>query len=188
MEMIKIANNANNANNANKSNVKFVVGDVRNIKLNQRFDSVISLFHVASYQTENLDFKTYLETAFQHLKPGGLFVFDFWYGPAVITDKPTVRKKEFENDLLKITRISTPQLFPNKNIVDVNFNVQIDNKVDSSKKNINERHRMRYLFLPEIINFANQIGFSILDSFDWMTHKELSFDSWNGVVILERGK
>ena len=179
-EMIKIAKSAN------KYNVKFILGDVRNINLNEKFDVVISLFHVASYQTENLDFKKYLETAFNHLKAGGLFVFDFWYGPGVITDKPTKRERNFENDLLEIKRISNPTLYPNKNTVDVNFDVQIKNKADLSIHNVIEIHKMRYFFMPEIINFANQIGFSVLDAFEWMTDKKLSFNSWNGIVVLKK--
>ena len=129
-EMIEIAESTN------KPNIEFVLGDVRNIDLNKKFDAVISLFHVASYQTENIDFIKYLETAFAHLITGGVFVFDFLYGPAVITDKPTVRKKEFENEFLKISRISNPKLFPNKNVVDVNFDIKIINKRDASIHNI----------------------------------------------------
>jgi SAM-dependent methyltransferase len=179
-EMIEIAESTN------KPNIEFVLGDIRNIDLNKKFDAVISLFHVASYQTENIDFITYLETAFTHLNTGGLFLFDFWYGPAVISDKPTFRKKEFENESLKITRISNPTLFPNKNVVDVNFDIKIINKTDASIHNIEETHKMRYFFLPEIINFAKQIGFSFQNSFEWMTNQDLSFDSWNGVVILKK--
>ena len=179
-EMIDIANSMK------MQKVTFVEGDVRKVKLKRTFDAVISLFHVASYQTENIDFENYLQTAFNHLNVGGLFIFDFWYGPGVISDKPTIRKKELENETLKITRISKPNLFPNNNMVDVNFEVQIENKIDSSTSNISEKHSMRYLFLPEIVNFAQRIGFSLLDSFEWMTDKELDFESWNGVVVLKK--
>ncbi len=50
-------------------NTEYFVGDVRNIKLNKKFDTVVSLFHGASYQNKNLDFENYLKTAYnQELK------------------------------------------------------------------------------------------------------------------------
>ncbi|MBW7859205.1 MAG: methyltransferase domain-containing protein [Leptonema sp. (in: Bacteria)] len=71
-------------------NANFTQGDVRSVQIDQTFDSVISLFHVASYQTTNDDIKSYLKTAAYHLKTGGVFLFDFWYGPAVYGQQPTV--------------------------------------------------------------------------------------------------
>lgn len=183
-EMIDIATSTSEG----KPNTEFVLGDVRTIKLKRKFDAVISLFHVASYQVENSDFKNYLETAYNHLDVGGLFIFDFWYGPGVLTDKPTSRTKAFENQLLKVMRTSKPRLYPNNNSVDVDFDVQIYNKGDASTKTINETHKMRYLFLPEILNFADQIGFSVLDTFEWMTNEDLSLESWYGVVVLKKIK
>lgn len=168
------------------SSTEFILSDVRNLSLNKKFDSVLSLFHVANYQTENIDLMQYFQTAYKHLNEGGLFVFDFWYGPAVLSEKPEIRTKVFENELMKIDRKSTPKLFPNKNIVEVNFDVEMLDKTNSTKSKIHESHKMRYLFLPEIIEYANQTGFSIVDSFKWMTDNELSFESWYGLVILKK--
>ena len=71
----------------------FSQGDIRDIRLNRRFDAVISLFHVISYQTANDDVFSTFQTAREHLNPGGIFIFDIWYGPAVLTDRPAVRIK-----------------------------------------------------------------------------------------------
>jgi SAM-dependent methyltransferase len=179
-QMIEIANKNKN------QYTDFLQADVRNVELNQKFDAVISLFHVASYQISNQDFENYLNTAYKHLKKGGLFIFDFWYGAAVLTDRPTLRVKRLENDSLKITRISEPVLHSNINSVDVNFEVLIEDKLNSKIEKIHEIHNMRYWFMPEIELFAKKMNFSILDSFQWLTEKELTFESWNGIVILKK--
>ena len=70
------------------SKIKFAVSDVRSVRLNSKFDSVISLFHVASYQTSNFDILSMFETASTHLKSNGIFIFDCWYGPAVLSNPP----------------------------------------------------------------------------------------------------
>ena len=54
----------------------------------ETFDAVISLFHVVSYQSSNQDLQDCFATAKHHLRRGGVFVFDCWYGPAVLNDLP----------------------------------------------------------------------------------------------------
>ena len=43
-----------------------------------------------NYLTETSDMKTGFANAVRRLKPGGLFIFDTWYGPAVLSDLPKV--------------------------------------------------------------------------------------------------
>ena len=68
-------------------------GDARSVRLGKQFDAVVSLFHVMSYQNTEEDALAVLETAREHLKPGGLFFFDFWHGPGVLRDLPARRER-----------------------------------------------------------------------------------------------
>ena len=74
--MIDIANSQNKL-----ENTSYEVGDVRTYRINKLFDVVISLFHVASYQSSNSDLEDMFLTAATHLIPGGVLtttqVFDF---------------------------------------------------------------------------------------------------------------
>ena len=63
---------------------KALNGDIRDISLDRKFDAVISLFHVISYQITNKDLDLVFENVWKHLNKGGLFLFDFWYSPAVL--------------------------------------------------------------------------------------------------------
>ncbi len=161
----------------------FQVGDVRNIQLENRFDAVISLFHVASYQTTNSDLLNYFATARKHLNENGVFIFDFWYGSAVLTDRPTVRIKKKETNEISVIRLTQPEMFPNENKINVNFETLIEDKQTKQIERITETHTMRYLFLPELELLLNQTGFKIESSFQWLTAQPLGFESWYGVVV-----
>ena len=96
-------------------------GDIRQIKLGEKFDSVISLFHVISYQTTNESLLSVFKTAFESLKDNGLFLFDVWYAPAVIHQKPSIRIKKIKTQSSYITRIAEPELMVNNNLVNVKY-------------------------------------------------------------------
>jgi len=164
-------------------NVNFLQGDIRYIRLNKLFDVAVSLFHVISYQKTNNDIKAAFETAKAHVAKDGLFIFDCWYGPAVLTDKPSIRVKRLENDVIKLSRKSKPEMHPNENYVDVIFDVDIMDKKTRIHNTIKEIHTMRYLFFPEIEMFATNAGFNILHFEEWMSGKTPHLNSWNVVFI-----
>jgi SAM-dependent methyltransferase len=166
---------------------KSTVGDIRKIKLDRSFDVILSLFHVISYQTTNEDLKSTFENAAYHLKQGGGFIFDVWYGPAVISIKPTVRVKTINAMGIKLTRIAKPVLYEDKNIVDVNYTLFIENVADNSFQKINEKHTIRYFTTPEIMLFLNQYGFELIHSEEWLTGNMPSINTW-GVCYLTRKK
>ena len=174
------------AKNQNIEKAEFVEGDVRTINLNKEFDAVISLFHVASYQTKNDDFDKFLQTAYKHLKKDGIFVFDFWYGAAVLSDNPVVRVKRMENENLKVTRIAEPEILFNENIVDVNFEIIIESKQNNQAETIKEQHKMRYWFLPELEMFLEKNNFEIEKELSWFTNDKLNQNSWYGVIIARK--
>lgn len=164
----------------------FETGDIRTFSIDKSFDIVLSLFHVISYQTKNSDILKSFNTVSKHLKSGGIFIFDCWYGPGVLSDKPYIRNKKFENDELIINRHSTPQIYPTKNQVDVNFDIKIINKQTGKYENIQEIHKMRYLFNPEIEQFLKMHDLKLLISEEWLTSNEPDFNSWYVTFICER--
>lgn len=169
------------------SRLKFSQGDIRTIRLEQQFDTVLSLFHVMSYQTTNEDLLAALATAKSHLKPGGILIFDCWYGPAVLSDRPIVRIKRLEDEEISVVRIAQPTMYPNENLVDVNYQVFIKQKSTGSVEELQETHRMRYLFKPEVSLLFSQSGFEYVESLEWMTNREPGFDTW-GVYFVARAR
>lgn len=165
--------------------LSFGHGDARTVRTGDRYDVVISLFHVISYQSTNADLDATFETASIHLGRGGVFLFDFWYGPAVLTQKPEVRVKHLEDEKIKVTRIAEPVMHVNENVVDVNYTVFIEVKATGKVEQVRETHKMRYLFLPELDRYGSS-AFVERASFAWMSNAPLDAQSWAGLQILER--
>lgn len=165
--------------------LSFSLGDVRAVRTGETYDAVISLFHVMSYQTANDDLKAAFATAAEHLLSGGVFLFDFWYGPAVLTQKPGVRVRRLEDDEIKVTRIAEPVMHENMNVVDVNYTVFIEEKTTGKVQQVKETHAMRYLFLPEMRVFSAG-RFNMPLSHAWMSNEQLSVDAWAGFQLLLR--
>ncbi len=165
--------------------LQFTHSNIQELNFNQQFDVIVSLFHVMSYQNCNEELKKTFEVVKQHLKTNGIFIFDFWYGPAVLTDLPSTRIKRLENDKIKVTRIAEPTLFAQKNIVNVNYDVFIEDKKSNQIIQKNELHPMRYFFDTELQLICEQMGFIIEKKYKWMTLEHPSFESWNVVWIVK---
>jgi SAM-dependent methyltransferase len=160
------------------SQISFSHGDIRRHHIGDRFDAVVALFHVINYLPTNEDIKSAFECAKLHLNEGGIFLFDCWYGPAVLTDLPEVRIKRIENDKMNVVRIAEPNMVENSNLVDINYQVFIKNKLKDKLEIIEETHRLRYLFKPEVEYLLNEAGFELVESAEWLTGKNMGFNSW----------
>jgi len=165
--------------------LQFTHGDIRQVRLDQKFDVVLSLFHVISYQTTNEDLLAAFTTVKTHLKPGGIFVFDVWYGPAVLTELPTVRVKHLEDELIQVTRIAEPVIYPNENCVDVNYHVFIKDKNSGAVDELRETHTMRYLFKSEIEFLLSGLQMQLIDDQEWLTNQQPGLKTW-GVYFVVR--
>ncbi|PCJ55484.1 MAG: hypothetical protein COA79_20505 [Planctomycetota bacterium] len=163
----------------------FYHGNISDKKLNQTFDLIVSLYHVINYLQSELDLSKTFRNASDHLKSGGLFAFDFWYGPAVLLDHPKNLDKSFSKDNIEVLRNTTPVMDYNKNTVQVNFDfkILIDGVLEHE---FNESHLMKYLFFPEIEYHLTQNNFKILQCNSWMTTKPLSEDSWYGFILAKK--
>lgn len=166
--------------------IRFSQGDARSYRVGQAFDAVISLFHVLSYQVTDDDLGSMLETASAHLNVGGVFVFDFWYGPAVLWQRPTTRVKRLENGVISVVRIAEPKLHDADNVVDVNYTVFAQDHEDGRIEKLEETHRMRYFFLSELDSFLKNSGFTRLVAEEWLTGAPPSKETWGVTIVAKK--
>jgi len=185
-EMLSAANALRAADNSVSSALNFLKGDIRTVRLNRSFDVVISLFHVMSYQVTNDDLQAAIVAAKEHLAPDGIFIFDCWYGPAVLSDPPVVRVKRFENDQIRFVRIAEPTMHPNENRVDVHYQVIITHKETGRVEELLETHRMRYLFAPEVELFLREAGLNIMAVSEWMTGNMPDLSTWGVCFVVNK--
>lgn len=175
---------ANQSRHGITGQTEFVVGDVRTYRTGRVFGAVVSLFHVISYQKTNEDLVATFETAAHHLPRGGMFLFDCWYGPAVLTVPPKKRVKRVEDETITVTRTSRPLLDVRRNTAVIDYTVL----VESSDRELRDReiHHMRYLFEPEIEELFKRTGFEACDAHEWGTGRQLGTDTWSAAFLAKK--
>lgn len=162
-------------------NIEFAKGDLRDFRAGKTFDVVLALFHVISYQTSNDDLMAAMATAAIHLQPEGLFIFDCWYGPGVLSDPPLTRVRRLKGDDVSIVRIAEPDHHPNENCVDVHYEIIVEGS--RGLERIREVHPMRYLFSPEVDLLFKISGLRRLALLHWLKDDAPSLESWNACFI-----
>ncbi|MCQ4088802.1 class I SAM-dependent methyltransferase [Saccharibacillus sp. JS10] len=160
--------------------------DIRSFRTERKFDAVLSLFHVVSYQNSYNDLEKVLETAYLHLEDDSYFIFDCWHGPAVLSDPPVVRVKHMQDEHARITRIAEPKLLPSTNTVHVKYDVFIEDRSNGTIEKLDELHIMRYFFEEELSWIAQKKGFEILSCVEFETGKMPGTDTWNVIYVLKK--
>lgn len=162
------------------------LGDICRIHLGRKFNAVLSLFHVVSYQTTNSAVQNLFARAAEHLVDGGLFLFDVWYSPAVYAQRPAVRIKRLAEDGLEITRVAEPQMYPNENRVDVTYSIFAIESAKGLVHTLSEIHPMRHFSLPELDLYAATAGFERVCAEAFLTGAPPSEESWGLCLVLRK--
>lgn len=163
-------------------------GDIRKVQLDKKFNIVLSLYHVISYQTSNEDVLAAFKTAYDHLEEGGYFIFDVWYTPAVYSQKATPRIRKVEDARLAITRVANPVILNHKNIVEVNYDFIIKNKIEKTTTEFSEKHPMRHFSTPEIDLLSRVSGFKLIHEEAFLTSGLPSDETWGVCFVLRKEK
>jgi hypothetical protein len=133
----------------------------------------------------------FFERSAQHLKDGGLFIFDFWYSPAVFSQKPSVRVKRIDSADVAITRIAEPVEKISDSRVDVHYTIFSERPLNNGTQEIssfNEIHSMRHFTLTEIDLIAKIHGFIRIKSEEFLTGRPLDATTWGALVVLKKIK
>lgn len=165
--------------------VEYAQGDIRRLNLGRRFDAVTSMFAVLGYLTANEDLEAALLVARRHVAPGGLFVFDAWHGPAVLSEAPQVREKSFPGTSAgeTIERHVRPELDPFRHVVHTHITVR---KIQDGKvvEEFRESHPVRYFFPQELAYFLRKTGFDVACMVPFLkTEGEPGLKDWNFTVV-----
>jgi SAM-dependent methyltransferase len=143
------------------STARFELGDIGTIRLGETFDAVLMMFAVLGYQIGNADLQAALTTVRQHVKRHGLFFCDFWYGPAVLANRPSERVKVVDTSDGQIIRVATGDLDALHNLCTVRYHVWrlAQRRVEAE---VREQHPMRYFFAPELELVLAAAGFELV--------------------------
>jgi SAM-dependent methyltransferase len=162
------------------------VGDLRAVALDRHFDAVIALFHVISYQTRDDDLRTTFAVAAKHLKPGGVFLFDVWHGPAVVAQQPQRRVKTVGDGRMEVIRTARPELDSERHTVKVTYDVECRDRSTDQVTRFSEDHLMRYLYPTEIETFAAKSGLRVIASEEFVTGATPATSTWSVGYLLRK--
>jgi len=167
-----------------KCSTKFLEGDIRTIKIDDKFDCCLAMFAVMGYITKNRDIKKTLINIRKHLKTNGIFIFDVWNGLSVMRTLPEQRVKIVENNEAKIIRYAIPNLIAFEHICEVNYKLLVLNKKENSYHEINEKHMMRYYFPQEIIYYLEESGFEVITIHPFLNlNGKVDENVWNICIV-----
>jgi SAM-dependent methyltransferase len=174
------------ANQTIHENVNFKIADIVDFKTDQLFDVATSLFHVVSYLTDNKSLIQTFKNVNAHLNTNGIFIFDVWHSSAVNFQIPEQRSKTLKNGNIEVIRNAKPIIYPELNVVEVDYDITITNLEDHSVNLIQEKHPMRHFSKPEVELLAYATGFEILHTEEFETKKNPSVNTWGVCYILRK--
>lgn len=172
---------------AEKVDISFIQQDISaltpELLKGKTFNAVISMFAVIGYLTENDHLARTFHNIREFLNPGGVFLFDCWYGPAVLSQRPESRVHSYEiGNNHQVMRLVTPELDSLQHVVSINYRV-LEIQGDRVLSDTSETHRMRYLFPMETKYFLETAGFTGIELYPFMEMgRELTPGDWNMLV------
>jgi ubiquinone/menaquinone biosynthesis C-methylase UbiE len=181
-DMLSIAQTKSNAE-VTPHRPRWMQGDARNFEAGGHYDIATMMFAVISYLTSNDDVLACLTNIRKHLKPGALFMCDFWYGPAVLSVRPNERVKVLETESGRTIRAASTKVDSFAQTADVDFRLWTI-EGGSYLGETRETHRMRYFFPQEFKLLLSMCGFKSLSLSVFPSLNDLPSDeSWNAFSV-----
>lgn len=163
----------------------FRLSDIQSLDLGEEppFDAVIAMFAVFSYLKTNEELTASFRAARRYARPGALFVFDAWFGPAVLAQRPTDRCRIIDRDEERILRFARATLDVLSHTVRVDYSL-LRVKDGLILDQVDETHWQRFFFPQEIRHYLDENGFSLLKLCPLMEpDRELTEQDWYFAAI-----
>lgn len=155
-------------------------------RIGGKYDAVLSMFSAIDYLVDHDDLVRTLRNIHGLLRRGGIFVFDYWNGNAVIRDHSPVRilrKKDGEREILRYSRTEI-DLLSQLATVDFTF---LCMEGDRKLAEFEERHVIRYFHFNEMENYLRQGGFEIVYRAPFLElDRAVDPYGWNVSIVAKR--
>jgi SAM-dependent methyltransferase len=162
----------------------FHEGDIRDIRLEDRpYDGAIMMFAVLGYQRCDDRIRAVLANARAHLAAGAALVFDVWYGPGVLADRPGSRRRTVATPTGEVVRWAESKLDESLHLCTVQY--QVERRIGGTLvEGASEQHVLRFFFPDEFGRLASDCGFvctAIRDFQQW--HLPPNEESWRAIGV-----
>jgi SAM-dependent methyltransferase len=138
----------------------FKAGDLPDLDLVERFDAAILMFAVLSYVVTDDEIVRLLTSIGEHLNPGGVVIFDCWYGPAVLSQGPSERSKTVTSGDERWIRTAQGRIDASRNVCVVDYRLQ-KFRGEVLVSETTEQHEMRFFSEPLLRALFAAAGFEL---------------------------
>ena len=160
--------------------------DITNFNVDCKYDIIISMFTVMGYMNTNEQLLLACRNIFNHINLNGNFIFDVWYGPAVLTDPPQKTSKKETLDNKEFIRYNDIKLDTFNHRAEITYSF-IEKENDEINFSDTETHVVRYFFPQEIVYFLSSVGFKKIDCHPFMKiQSKLTDLDWNMAVVAHK--
>jgi len=158
--------------------------DVRDFSIDKKFSLIISPFRVFGHLLEIEDQLKALDKIYDHLEPGGKFIFDLFVPDLEKLNMERNNNIEFEGEYepgKKLQRYTTVKHNYINQILEVTFRLVWD---ENGKSNSEEcLLPLRYYFRYELVNLIGRSKFKLQNIFGDFQYGDLNNDSKDFVIV-----
>lgn len=166
------------------SRVDFRLADMRTLALDETdYDAAICLFDSIGYVQTNAAIQQVLAGVHQHLRPGGLFVFEFWHAAAMLSGYDPLRVRHWPIEGGELLRIATTKLDSAQQLAEVTYDIY-ELHDDLTYTHLQETQVNRYFLVQEMAAFLTQAGFepvAWLDGYSWK--ENIDRETWHVLAV-----
>jgi SAM-dependent methyltransferase len=167
--------------------IEFLAADMRTIDLGgATFDAAICLFDAIGYVQTNEAIHAVLAGAKRHLRPGGVFVCEFWHAAAMLAHYDPVRVRRWSLDDREIVRIAETRLDVARQLALVSYTV-LELLSDGRYERLDETQTNRYFLVQEMAAHFERAGLVPLKFYAGFTRDEqIDSTTWHVLAVARR--
>jgi SAM-dependent methyltransferase len=167
--------------------VKFEQRDMRKLGApEQPFDAALCLFDSIGYARTDAGIVAAIRGVHRSLRPGGLFLLEFWHAPAMLSGFDPVRVRRFRRGPTTFLRISETELDSKRSLASVSYSVY-ELRRNGTYNHNHEVHINRYFTVPEMNRFAKISGFKPVAAYDGFRSRKVTEATWHVVSVWRKG-
>jgi SAM-dependent methyltransferase len=169
------------------SRVKFQLQDMRDLDVPQQpWDAVICLFDSIGYVATNENILKVLNGVRRQLRPGGLFIFEFWHAGAMLRYFDPLRVRHFQTPNGEIERISETSIDCKEQLCHVSYTIN-EFGADGTYRTTCETQINRFFLVQEMSLLLQSAKLSPLKWFaDYREDEQINQSTWHIVTVAQK--
>jgi SAM-dependent methyltransferase len=172
---------------AAKARVQFLAGDLRSLDVaGAPFDAATCLFDSIGYLGTNEALEQALRGIHSSVRPGGLFILEFWHAAAMLRSHDPVRVRRWQRPEGEVLRIAETQLDCERQLASVTYSIY-EHRKDGTFTSFQETQTNRYFLVQEMAHWLTATGFSPLAFHDGYSFEgRVTAETWHVLAVARR--